>query len=38
MEQHHITFARLLDILFGEGLFDVIDRDDVADREPFPPP
>src|SRR5215831_8487125 len=36
MEQHHITFARILDILFGEGLFDVIDRDDVADREPFP--
>src|SRR5215831_6854967 len=36
MKQHDITLSRLLDVLFGERLFDVIDGDDIANGQPFP--
>jgi hypothetical protein len=35
MEQHHIALPGLLDVLFGEGLFDVVHGDDVTDRQAF---
>src|SRR5262249_8379303 len=35
-EQHDIALCRLLDVLFGERLFDVIDGDDIANGQPFP--
>src|SRR5262249_48501661 len=35
MEQHHIALPGLLNILFGESLFDVIYGDDVTNRQSF---